>query len=290
MTEKLNISTAAVLVELNISVWTGRKKDKTTEAEVVKDKNAKSSRAASVHKHLMADAAPLTAIQRFAGDCRSWLYHHTLPWSDSGARLLPTKHFFTFKQELTRREEHFWALVKTFESEYPTLVTSMALQLGDLFKREEYPKATEIVAKFGFNPQISPVPEAGDFRVQIADDALAQLRTEYEAVANQRVEDAMRAAWERLHDTVRHMFDKMTPPEDPDAPTKRIHETMLTNASELCAVLTSLNITGDPKLEEARRKLERIVANTDTKSLREVPEQREAVRKQLGDIMDKFGL
>lgn len=285
---EVNISTAAMLVELNISVWTARKKDKDTEAEVVKDKKAKSSKAASVHKHLLADAEPLMAIGRFASDCRSWLYHNTLPWSDTGARLLPTKNFFTFKEELTRREAHFWVLVGAFEREYSALVTSMALQLGDLFKRSEYPKAEEITSKFGFRPQFSPVPEAGDFRIDVAADALADLRKQYAAEADRRVEQAMRDAWDRLHDTVKHMYDKMVPPADPDAPTKRIHETMLTNAGELCGVLGALNITNDPALEEARRKLHAIIQRVDTKSLRESPELRESTRKQLESVLNKF--
>lgn len=287
MNSPISLATSAMLVELNISVWTARKKDKNTQAEVIKDKSAASSKAASVHKHLMADAEPLMAISRFAADCRSWLYHNTLPWSDNGARLLPTKNFFTFKQEMTARETHFWQLVGVFEREYSTLVTSMALQLGTLFKRDEYPAVSTIAAKFGFYPQFSPVPEAGDFRVDIASDALAMLKNQYAAAAERRVEAAMQDAWNRLHDTVKHMYDKVQPAKDGE-PTKRIHETMLANAGELCAVLTSLNITGDPKLEEARRKLEAIVSRTDTKSLREVPEQREAVRKQLDDILDKF--
>lgn len=284
----VNISTSAMLVELNISVWTGRKKDKETEAEVVKGKNAKSSKAASVHKHLLADAEPLMAVARFASDCRSWLYHNTLPWSDSGARLLPTKNFFTFKEELSRREAHFWALVSVFEREYSALVTSMALQLGDLFKRDEYPKASDIASKFGFRPQFSPVPEAGDFRVDVAADALADLRKQYASEAERRVEQAVRDAWNRLHDTVKHMYDKLTPAADPNAPTKRIHETMLANAGELCGVLSALNITNDPVLEDARRKLESIVLRIDTKSLRESPELRESTRKQLESVLDKF--
>ena len=285
----ISLSSSAMLVDLSISVWTARKKDKGTEAEVVTNKKALSSKAASVHKHLLADAEPLAVIGRFASDCRSWLYLNTLPWSDNGARLLPTKNFFTFKQELARREAHFWSLVSVFEREYPALVTSMALQLGDLFKRDEYPAAESIASKFGFYPQFSPVPEAGDFRVDIPSDALDALRKEYGTLADQRLEAAMKDAWNRLHDVVKHMYDKLQPVKEGE-PTKRIHETMLTNAGELCSVLTALNIANDPKLEEARRQLESIVGRLDTKSLREVPELRESTRTQLAGVLDKFAL
>jgi hypothetical protein len=277
-----------MLVNLRISVWTARKKDKNTEAQVISDNNAKSSKAASVHKHLLADAEPLMAIGRFAGECRQWMYMHTSPWGDNGDRLLPTKNFFTFKQEASQREQHFWQLVGVFDREYPTLITSMALQLGSLFQRSEYPDPRTIVDKFGFVPQYSPVPEAGDFRVDVPADALKELQATYESMKDARVAEAMRDAWERLHSTIKHMQEKLTPSDD--GKTKRLHETMLTNAGELCAVLSSLNIMNDPKLEEARRKLEAVVERTDTQSLRESDELRASVKKQIDDISDKFAL
>ena len=277
-----------MLVDLRLSVWTARKKDKNTEAQVIHDSNARSAKAASVHKHLLADAEPLMAIGRYSGDCRQWLYMHTLPWSDNGQRMLPTKQFFSFKQEATQRETHFWQLVTVFEREYPVLITSMALQLGSLFNRNEYPDPRTIVDKFGWQLTFSPVPEAGDFRVDVPADAMNELKNDYAREADRRVESAMRDAWDRLHTTIAHMKEKLEP--SGDGKTKRLHETMLINAGELCAVLTSLNIMGDPKLEEARRKLEQIVETTDTQSLRESDELRESVKKKLDEINDKFAL
>lgn len=285
----ISLSTSAMLVDLRISVWTARRKDKATEAEVVKDKKALSARAASVHKHLLVDAEPLMKISRFASDCRSWLYANTLPWTDNGSRLLPTKNFFSFKQEMTVRDAHFWALVKEFEREYPVLITSMALQLGDLFNRNEYPDPATIASKFGFYPEFSPVPEAGDFRVDIAADAKEELRARYQQASQQRLEQAMEDAWTRLHDTVKHMYDKLQPVAEGES-AKRIHATLLENATELCGVLDALNIANDPKLEQARKMMVATIANVDTTSLREVPEVRAAVRSKLGDILDKFAL
>ena len=285
----MSISDKAMLVDLRISVWTARKKDKNTEAKVVKDNNALSAKAASVNKHLMADAEALAAVGRFAGECRQWLYLNTLPWSDSGARLLPTSGFFTFKTELTKREQNFWQLVTNFEREYPALITQMALQLGSLFNRNEYPAPDVIHEKFGFAPEFSPVPDAGDFRVSVSADALDELRAEYEAASQRKLEKAIKTAWETLHETAEHMVDKLQPVKEGE-PTKRIHETMLTNALQVCKALKHLNITNDAALEDARRNLERIVEAVDTKSLREVPELRETVRSQLSVVLDKFSI
>lgn len=283
-----SLSSSAMLVTLNISVWTARKKAKNEEAQLIRNSNARSSKAASVSKHLLADAEPLMAISRFASDCRTWLYANTLPWSDNGDRLIPTAQFFTFKMEATKREAHHWQLVHAFEREYPLLISGMAMELGSMFARSEYPDPSTIAEKFGFRLTFAPVPEAGDIRVDLPADAIKELRTQYAAESDARVEAAMRDAWSRLHDTIVHMKEKMEPSED--GKTKRIHETLLGNAGELCAVLTTLNITGDARLEEARRKLEGIVQRTDTVSLRESPELRSSVKAQLDEIADKFAL
>ena len=282
------ISSSAMLVNLRISVWTARRKDKNIEAKIVHDAGARSDRALSAHKNLLADAAPLTAITKFAGDCRQWFYFTTLAWDDDGRRLLPTARFFTVKQEANERDQHFWQLVSTFDREYPALISSAALQLGSLFNRSDYPDQNTIADKFHFGLSFSPVPEAGDFRVDVPNDALQELRASCEAETSSRVAAAMKDAWSRLHDTIKHMQEKLTPAED--GKTKRLYDTMLTNAGELCGVLSALNITNDPKLEEARRALEGVVERTDIQSLRDSDALRESLKKQVDDISDKFAI
>ena len=51
------VARSAMLVDLNIKVYSGRKKDKYTQERVVLDSHAGSSRASSVYKNLFADCA-----------------------------------------------------------------------------------------------------------------------------------------------------------------------------------------------------------------------------------------
>jgi hypothetical protein len=57
---------------------------------------------------------------------------------------------------------------------------------------------------------------------------------------------------------------------------------------ELCAMLTSLNVTKDPKLEEARRDLEGALANVEPKDLRESVLVRHDVKAKVDEILNKF--
>ena len=85
-----SISSSATLVELGISKWTGRKLDKKASADVASANYAKSG-VANVHKKLLGDCAELKAIDTLVGEARTAHYSMTMPWSDTGLRLLTTK-------------------------------------------------------------------------------------------------------------------------------------------------------------------------------------------------------
>ena len=85
-----SISSSAMLVELSISTWTGRKLDKRASQDVTSTNNAVTG-VANVHKKLLGDCAELDIIQKFVGNVRNIHYAMTMPWSDTGIRLLPTK-------------------------------------------------------------------------------------------------------------------------------------------------------------------------------------------------------
>ena len=62
------ISSSAMLVDLSLSVWTGRKLDKTVSAEVDLNKNAK-GRAGNYHKNLLAGSEKLAEIGKLSSAC-----------------------------------------------------------------------------------------------------------------------------------------------------------------------------------------------------------------------------
>lgn len=294
------LASSAILLDLTISMWNGRKMDKKIAAEVQTNKNAKSSKAATVSKHLFADNPRLEAIQAHAAAVRQWVYRVTLPWDDKGYRLVPTIKFFDVTQQIEEYKVEFYKLVQAFLDNYDNDILAAAFKLGDMFDRNEYPTREQVERKFKFVDVYSPVPEAGDFRVDLQNDAINQLQEQFANTANQRLEAAMRDAWERLHNTITHIKDRLDESDEHEDGSKRkrakpLHKSMLDNAEELCGLLKGLNIMQDPDLEAARHKLERALAGADIKDLRESPELRASVRTKMDDIMDmmnpsfKFG-
>jgi len=288
-TPRYNIDTCAMLVEFNASVWTARKLDKTTTDEVVATKHAAARDAARVNVHLLAGRTELEVIQQAVGRARQYVYDKTSPWSDSGLRLLPNISFMAFTEKLDDFEHEFTALVKSFVTIYPTLITAQAMALGDMFKRDAYPTANEIMTKFSFRVNYMPVPTAGDFRVDVGNAAQAELKAKLDKLTQERIDNAMSDVRERLSAHLKRMSDRLTTDYvQGEAKPRRFHDTLVEGALELCDLTKALNIVNDPALETARRDLEQVLVGVTPTELRKNEAVRQDVKKNVDAILSKF--
>jgi len=288
-TPRYNIDTCAMLVEFNASVWTARKLDKTTTDEVVATKHAAAKDAARVNVHLLAGRTELEVIQQAVGRARQYVYDKTSPWSDSGLRLLPNISFMAFTEKLDDFEHEFAALVKSFVAIYPTLITAQAMALGDMFKRDAYPTANEIMTKFSFRVNYMPVPTSGDFRVDVGNAAQAELKDKLDKLTQERIDNAMSDVRERLSAHLKRMSDRLTTDYvQGEAKPRRFHDTLVEGALELCDLTKALNIVNDPALETARRDLEQVLVGVTPTELRRNEAVRQDVKKNVDAILSKF--
>ena len=286
---RFNIDTCAMLVEVNVRQWTARKLDKSTTDEVLATKQAGSKGAARVNKNLLAGRPELETINQCVGAIRTYLYDVTLPWSDSGLRLLTTAKFMEFNQRMQEFEDKFNALVDDFVTTYPTLITAQAMALGDMFNRNEYPTPDDIKHRFDFRVNYMPVPTSGDFRVDVGNDAQAELQKKLAKLADERIENAMGDIKTRLKDHLKRMSDRLTVDyTGHKAQPRMFHASLLDTANELCSLAKDLNITGDKDLEEARIKLHEAVNGLEVDDLRKDLDTRQAVKKDVDAILSKF--
>lgn len=276
------IQNSAMLVDLNIGVWTGRKMDKRVSDEIGVAKHAK-GRVGNYHKSLLGHEGKLAELQKLVSTVRTWHYDQTLPWSDGGSRLLPMKNFFDYKAMLGDYENQFAEAVSSFLDDYPTLVSAAAFQLGDLFDAEEYPAANKLESKFKFKYVFLPVPDAGDFRIDVNEAHRNDLQEQYKKFYDDKLADAMQDAWDRLHGCVVRMSEKLAGGE------KQIfRDTLVTNAVDMCGLLTKLNVTNDTKLESARKKLESALVGVTPADLRKDDALRLDTKRAVDEILAMF--
>ena len=278
-----------MLVELSVSQWTARKLDRTVSDELVANKHAQDKGAARVNKHLLAGRSELEVITKFVTETRATVYNNTLPWSDSGIRLLPSAKFMDFNAKLQQAEDKFYGLVTEFVTVYPSLITAQAMALGDMFNRNDYPNPNDIEHRFNFNVNYMPVPASGDFRVDIGNDAQEELRKKLSSLADERVEYAMKDIKGRLLEHLKRMSDRLSIDYvSGEAKPRKFHDSLLDGAHDLCDLASSLNIINDPQLDDARKALKKAIGGIDVKDLRKDVGARNDVKTQVDDILSKF--
>ena len=281
----MSITSSAVLVEQSISVWTANKLDRSATDKIITD-NSAASNAAQVRKNLMAGSSLRKDIADFAAGCRLWHNTKTLPWADRGSRLLPTSLFLDYKQEANLRRDKFNAQVDTFLANYPSLVQTAGNYLGSLFNPDDYPSVDEVATKFNYKLVFSPVPDGNDFRLDVPQQELDEIKSQYASDFDARMQDAMKDAWERLHKTLTHMSDKLDGTDDDKK--KRFHDTFITNAQDLCGLLSHLNVTKDPQLESARKQLESALTLTDVGLIKESSFARDELKTKVANVLGQF--
>ena len=282
------LSSSSILVELNLSYWSGKKTDRKTSKEVEADKGA-TTKALNTQKILLGDCKEHTAIVKHLAQVRTWSNGKTLPWSDNGPRLLPALTMFNYKTMLEEHKKIFEVLVAEFLNAYRSAIQAAQFSMGSLFNVDDYPDVSEIAGKFAFNYTFTPVPEAGDFRVSIGNQGLLELQQQYETQYKHRLEDAMKENWSRLNTALTTMSNQLRVKDvDGATSTGKLYESTLDGILELCDLLTEFNLTGDPDLEKARRDLKMTVQGIDLKELKKDDGARLAVKAELDGILSKF--
>jgi hypothetical protein len=280
------IARSAMMVDLHISVYSGRKQDKATQGEVTTAKGSGSKKAASVYKNLFAECKELDDLTKFQARARAEHYRMTLPWNDQGARLLPTAALLDYQQTMGRFKQEFERLVDVFLDKYDTLVASAAFQLGTLFDRKEYLSRAQVALRFRMESSFTPLPTGGDFRLDIESEVQRDLIEQYERRMEVKLAQANQDAWSRLHAALLRLSDRLVIEEDGKG--RRFHDTMVTGALDLCDLLRSLNVTNDPALTKAARQVEELLSGVTPKELRDEHSTRVQTKQRVDAILDAF--
>jgi len=191
---------------------------------------------------------------------------------------------------MNRYKAEFDRLVDVFLNKYDTLVAAAAFQLGTLFDRGEYPSRGKVEQRFRMDVSFTPLPTGGDFRLDIESSVQRDLIAQYEKRIETQLASANQDSWSRLYEALHRLSDRLTVDEDENGtPKKRkFHDTMVTGAVELCELLTIMNVTKDPALEKARRRLEDLLSGVTPKELREEDSTRVLTKQKVDEILSAF--
>lgn len=277
-----SIHNRAMLVSLRLSAWTARRYDKRVSNDVAAMHNA-SVDAGRYNKMLLpGDCPSYKALIQLVGKIRTDHYANTLAWADDGRRLLATKNYQQYSAFIRKSRVDFDALLEDFLAEYPALREQAKVRLNGMYKDEDYPTVSQIRHKFGFCLDYDPLPAKGDFRVDLPVDDIAAIEAATTNRLTSAINDAMRDAWGRLYDTVKHIAEKTGNPDG------IFRDSLIYNARELCDTLSRMNVTNDPDLEAFRVEVEQYLTASEPDDIREDDKVREDTATMADDILSRM--
>jgi hypothetical protein len=279
-----SISSSAVLVEFSVSCWTGRKLDKKASNDVT-DSNGAARGVAKVSKKLLGDCAELDAVNKFAANARNTHYAMTMPWSDLGMRLCPTSVYMSkYNVTMGELQDEFARLVTVFLDAYDWELQNAQLNttLGGLFNADEYPTRDSLESKFRMRFNAVPLPDSGDWRLDIGNQAATEMRTQYEKFYNEQLGKAMGDVWRRAHDALSKMSDRL---DYADKDTKKVfRDSLVENVTDIIEMMASCNITNDPVMAKAQRDLDYALRGVTPDALREDAYLRAETKRQVDEV------
>lgn len=271
--------TKTMLAAVSISKYEGRKRDKKATEELSVAKHVKNN-AARVNKDLFANSA-MSSINTAAMNARLIHYKYTLPWSDDGYRILPVELYNEYLRNIIKYKHAFEDAVKDFIVNYEQYINEAKQVLGNLWNELDYPPRNEVARKFSFEVKFMPMPDAKDFRVDIAEQELVLIQEDIKRRTDKAVVEALRDPLLRLHEAIKHLAEKLSDPEG------RFHYTTLDNLKELIELLPKFNFVRDPTIDALADELKNLVVySADT--LREDKAVRSEVAQQAHDFINKL--
>lgn len=273
-----NYRNRVMLAGVTISKYEGRKQDKKVTAEVNEAKKAVRG-AARVNKDLFTKEA-LSAIKTSAADAYNMHYKLTLPWGDDGYRVLPIDLYLDYIGEMSVIKGRFEEAVKEFIINYAEHVEEARRTLGAMWDFYEYPKREEVAQKFRFEIKLLPMPDAADFRVDIAEAEVAVIQADITRRINTSITEALKAPVRQLYDLITHMAAKLG---DPNA---QFQYTMIENIRELVALFPKFNFADDPALTQIADEAKLLITHS-ADALRNNPTVRSTVAQQASTLANK---
>ena len=273
----MNLTNDAMLVALRITAWSGRRYDREASDHVAAAHDASSS--AGRYNKLLLPKSAFAALTATVSEARKTHYAQTLPWDDQGSRLLTVANYDRYTEMLGAMRERMVRARSRFIEDYDSNVDESRLDLGKLFRIEDYPSKEALTGKFSVRYRITPVPDADHFMARLAYDDTERVKRDIEAHNAERLGEAVTDLYRRLGEAIDRVSERL---RDDDAGKPLVfRDSMIDNIRDLVDVVPRLNIFGDHRLAALCDQVKQKIANADPAALRPSPRFDPQLRNQV---------
>ncbi|MBX5268568.1 hypothetical protein HJB99_07735 [Rhizobium sp. NLR17b] len=280
------LETRAMIVNLTISQWSGRRLDRQVTDEVNSSHGASDD--AGRYNKLLIPKDALAPIEKIVNATRTDFRKRTLPWIDDGGRIMAADAYLAHSRWIDGQRIKFDAAVEEFVAAYPGLLAEASKRLNTMFKADDYPSPKELRTKFAMAVTVMPVPTADDFRVNMSQAQADRIRADIEENVRQATANAMRDVYRRIADVTGRMVERLTAYKPAEKKGERsegtFKDSLVENVKDLVEIMPALNIVGDSSLTAIAEEMRALIKHpADT--LRVSPTARQDVAAKAREIL-----
>ena len=284
----MDLTRDAMLVSLRISAWSGRLYDREASDHVAAQHDASTS-AGRYTKRLLPKVA-LAALNATMSETRTQHDAQSLPWDDKGSRLLTVANYEHYTEVMDALRERLVGQRARFIEDYDDYVEQAQMDLGKLFRIEDYPSKDRLRDRFSIRYRITAVPDADHFIARLASDDTERVKRDIESHIEEQLHDAVGDLYRRLAEAVERVSERLD--EDGDGKPLVFRDTMISNIRDLVDVVPRLNIFGDQRLARLCEQVKDRIAGVEPDSLRPSrtfdPVARDRVKRDADALMEQF--
>jgi hypothetical protein len=286
MPQAKTMAEKAMLADLTVKGWSGRATDNEAAAFTAQHYQANAEWTKFTKRLVNADA--LKAVKKAEAAARATHKELTLPWNENGQRILPAPAFQDYMAKMGQHRDDHEAAVDAFIAAYDSLVEEARRELGGLFNADDYPDAATLQAKFVFDTELTALDTTGDFRVSMSDAEMEALQAQITKRTEARLNAAMTDVYQRLHEVVAHMADRLKAYKpkraDDDKVENPFRDATLNNVRDIVDLMPKLNITNDPDLDALAAEVRQNLLEADAATLRSDDAKRADVAAKADEI------
>jgi hypothetical protein len=236
-----NFRNRGLLVGLTIKQWSGRKYDKDVTKEI--DDTHQATDSGRFNK-LLVSKDKLAEIRKITSQMTLVHRKYTLPWFYNGVAILPTANYLSYEGEMQGLKAEFDGKVNQLLRDYAMLIEEAKINLGTLFKPEDYPLTErDLRSKYKVEWSLQKLPDTEDFRVDLDEDTIEKIKEDAEEKIKETIDGARITLYSRLIEHLERFYTNMKD-------NKRFHDSSVYNMLEVIRLIPGMNITGDEKLSE----------------------------------------
>ena len=279
----------AMLVTLHIKHFSDVMTDKEV-TRVVAENAGVNPKVGKYMKNVLPKHA-LKKIKNLKASARETHASLTMPWDDTGVRLLPTDMYDKYEREMRQHYEDFQEEIRILVTNYEDYKNEASQALGPMYKEEDYPLPGQLSDKFEFTWHPMPVPDASHFVADLPEIEKAKLQNSIEQQIVSRIQGTVHDLYQRMGKAVANLAERLE--LDENGKPRTFQKATIGNLLEMCDVIPRLNITNDPELAKMCVEIKQAISDIDPSELRRNSKSFDedkfnVTKEKLSDINNRF--